>query len=172
MPPKQKVPPKAKGSEDDDSDLEDLRQSAPASSKEEVPRQPVKGRPEIPKPRPAYQLHEPWAVPLRAGAQAETYRLEGPAAARAGGHRPALQRFSAEVHRESNSMAMPNAPRLGASTCRRFVLQRCRATVLMKMTPSLKRSRRIRRSPCRAMFRVAGTQLEPKGDMHMAEMHR
>lgn len=96
MPPKQKVPPKAKGSEDD-SDLEDLRQSAPASSKEEVPRQPVKGRPEIPKPRPAYQLHEPWAVPLRAGAQAETYRLEGPAAARAGGHRPALQRFSAEI---------------------------------------------------------------------------
>eukprot|EP00435_Cladocopium_sp_Y103_P027614 s1905_g6.t2 len=100
MAPKPKVPPKAKGSGDDDSDLEDLRQAAPANSKEEAPRQQVtavKPRSEIPKPQPAYQLHEPWAVPLRAGAQAETYRLEGPAAARAGGHRPALQRFSAEI---------------------------------------------------------------------------
>ncbi|CAE6972251.1 unnamed protein product [Symbiodinium natans] len=53
---------------------------------------------QIPPPSPTYQLHEPWAVALRARAQAG-YRPEGPTnvGAQAWGHRPALKRFSGEI---------------------------------------------------------------------------
>lgn len=53
---------------------------------------------QISPPTPTYQLHEPWAVALRARAQAE-YRPDGPTAvgAKAWGHRPALKRFSGEI---------------------------------------------------------------------------